>query len=929
MQKSFLFFFLLFTSLVIQAQSVIKGNVYDEGGSPLSGVDVYIDGTDYYYQTLEDGFYELALSQGEYVVTYEFFGLDTRNQTISVVEGEQKVFDVTLSAPKDNKTNVSLEQITVSAETSQRSEAATINMQKKAVEVKEVVGAEQLTKQGVSEASEAVSKISGVVKNEGLGQVFIRGLGDRYQFTKVNGLPVPSDQVDAKNISLSLFPSSIIENVALSKTYRPVFYADFGAGNVDVTTKSFSGKPFIEISMSTGINTNILKDGVFGDYKTTTNYNYFGFYDNSKSTDRQFLTTNWNAKEYGTPINHSYGVRGGTKFKLFGLKSNILASINHSNSFSHTNGLLERYRDNILNTYYNDYTNYKSTSNTTGSLDLEVKFSSKNRIRYSGFLINKFTDELIEGGRNRQGFVFDQQPFELGAFLRDQRTNQNLILVNQLLGDFRLTEKVDLNWGIGYNMVNADEPNRTRNEIAILPDGNTYQFTNNTDFQSRKTYKEIQDRELNGYLSSIIKLKEGEGTKINLNIGLDGRNKKRDLESQFFGLAVGGIQFDDLDNINNVLNENTIGNGVGDILIRNFPSDIYDATLNAYAGYAELSFGWDKLDLSIGGRYERDDIELNWDVNNYISPEGTPRKGKVNREYNNFLPSLTAKYEVADNHYLRLSGSKTVSIPEFREFAPFEYVYPTSDVFRGNEKLEASEVLNVDLKWEFFPTKKQLISLSAFAKEIKDPINVVRVIAASGFLMPFNTGDKANVYGFEAEAILNVLKNDMGELNFMANATKMWTNQELFDEFQFEGNTDSELQGAADLILNASLSYETASEHPFRATTTYNYSSDRIFSLGNASSAAGYSIDNVIQKGFSTLDLVLEKELNDRLGIKFTAKNLLNPDLKLEQDNNSIFKPLDTDGDGIAETPVNIQGNRIIQSYKKGATFNISLTYRF
>ena len=217
-------------------------------------------------------------------------------------------------------------------------------------------------------------------------------------------------------------------------------------------------------------------------------------------------------------------------------------------------------------------------------------------------------------------------------------------------------------------------------------------------------------------------------------------------------------------------------------------------------------------------------------------------------------------------------------------------------------------------------TKGQLLSATAFYKDIKNPINLAQTRGSSGIFEYANTGDKANVYGIEFEARLEILKNEDEEsvLDFNSNITKMWFNQDLLEDFQYKDITESDLQGASDLILNSSLSYNSKTEKEFNATLTGNYSSDKVFALGSPEDFSNSAVlfnDEIIEKGFFTLDLVLSKMLTEKLQIKLVGRNLLNPDIQQTQLVRNINTGVETD--------------EVVLSYKKGAQLNLSLKYDF
>ena len=318
---------------------------------------------------------------------------------------------------------------------------------------------------------------------------------------------------------------------------------------------------------------------------------------------------------------------------------------------------------------------------------------------------------------------------------------------------------------------------------------------------------------------------------------------------------------------------------------------------------------------NVGVRFERDEINVLWDVGNYVG-----RVGSIKKEYSEIYPSANLKYELNDKHFLRFASSLTQTLPEFKELAPFEYVSPTGRVTKGDPSLEKSDVFNVDLKWEFFPKKSELISATTFYKQIKNPINLAQTRGSSGYFFYANTGKKDKVFGVELETKTALLKSDEEEsiLNFTGNLTKMWLKQDLLKDFQYKDISTSSLQGASDFIANGSLTYSNNKENEFVATLTGNYSSDKIYALGSPedfSNSASLYNDEIIEKGFIALDLVVSKKLSKNLMLKLVGRNLLNPEIKQTQ----LVRSLITD----------VETNQTVLSYKKGSQLLLSVKYSF
>ena len=911
--KKFTVLFILFITAFSYAQTgSIVGKLTDKeyNNEPLAFANVLLKGTTIGTTSDFDGLYELNnLESGTYTIVVSFVGYETQEITVTVVTDKVTEVNVPMGASA-----ASLDEVVITTTTKRESETALLIEQKKAVVIKESIGAERLSKIGVSDAATATTKIAGVTKSEGSGDIYIRGLGDRYLSTTMNGLPIPSDDVSNKNINLNLFSTNIIENVGISKTYTTSSYADQTSGNVDITSKGYSKKE-ASISLNSGYNTNVL--GLDGDFKSTVASEdaTFGFHKKQYALVDLITRQSWDPLKQKNTGDYGISLSGAHKFDLFGKELKVFVAGSHSNSYQYQEGIFRSYRSNILDNEFTDTESFTTKTNTTGYVNLGLKLSDNHRLKVSSLSVNTSNDNVYEQGRNAEGYVFDQDPQEDGAFVRDQNFKQTILLVNQIEGVHDIKENNKLTWAAGYNYVLAQEPNRIRNEANIL-DANTVQYAHVGDFQQRKSSQKIEDIEYNAYINDAISfgtLDEDENYPFKLNFGANFRQKDRVFSSQFIGVRARDFQVPSVDQFSETFTEDNFDNG---LVLREAEQDRYDADLNIMAGYANLDFHFgEKISGNAGARFERDEINVLWDVANYVG-----RIGSVKKEYTGVYPSLNLKYELNDKHAVRFASSLTQTLPEFKELSPFEYVSPTGRVTKGNEALEKSDVLNIDLKYEFFPSKGELFSATAFYKDIQNPINLTQTRGSSGIFQYANTGENANVYGVEFEARLGLIENEDEEsiLDFNTNITKMWFNQDILEEFQYNNITESDLQGASDLILNSSLSYNSQTEKEFNATLTGNYSSDKVFALGspedNTNSDVFYN-DEIIEKGFVSLDLVVSKMLTEKLQIKLVGRNLLNPDIQQTQ----LIKDINT----------GVETDEVVLSYKKGAQVNLSLKYNF
>ncbi len=903
---------------------IIAGKLTDKEmqGNPLPFANVIIKGTGTGVTTDLDGLFQIEnLQPGSYTIAISFMGYEQLEiPNVQVVPGKVTQINTELGSSA-----ASLDEVVINTVSRKDSEVALLLEQKNAIAIKESIGAQQLAKMGVSDVATATSKISGVTTSEASGDLFVRGLGDRYLYTTMNGLPIPSDDVERKNIDLGLFSTSVIQNVSISKTYSVENSADQASGTIDISSRELAGVNELDLGIRAGINTNVL--GQFDRFKVSPNQAdvTLGFYSQSIPTENAINNQPWDPQTNEFPINRRYSLTAGTKV---GEKLRVLFTGLQSTSFEYNEGIFREYRSNNLYDFFSDVEIFRKTDNTTGLLDLGYRLNDNHRIKATSLFINKLTDEVYESGRNAEGVVFEEtSPAEnLNQFVRDQNTKQTRLWINQLHGTHNFLNRNELEWAVGYNLVNADEPNRIRNEVNIDGEG-FVQLGRMGGFQQRKSYQKIDDVEINAFLQDRFTFVKNENRNIFLESGGNYRNKERDFIWRFFGVTendFNSVNPSSIDNLSSVFTTENFQNG--DLRLRRLTPDVYYASLQSYAGFANLNLELGKWNFNAGARYQVDEINVDFDVNNY--PSSLPQF--ANKSYDNIYPSLNIKYSPTEDSNIRFLGSRTITVPEFKEIAPFNYVSPTGQITRGNPNLEASTNLNFDLKYEFFPSAGELISVTGFYKQIKDPINRVQDRGAAGIFSYFNAGEEANVYGIELGTSLDVIKNQNPngiDMQVGFNASRMWHEQDLKDvyrgdtfirTFQYNNKTEVGLQGASDWIFNGSLNFSTEGVNPFTAAIVANYASEKIYALGAPEVQTQTEVfynDEIIEKGFVTLDVIMSQDLGEHWGLQLRGQNLLNPEIERVQN--------------IRPSTTSIENTETVRSFTRGAVLSLGVSYSF
>ncbi len=931
----------LFSLFSLSQTGSISGNLTDKefNNEPLPFANILIQGTTTGTTSDENGIYTLEdLDAGDYTIEFSFVGYQTQNLATTVVSGQTSTLDVIMVASAAALDEVILETVS----TKRESEKALLLEQKKAVVIKQIIGADELSRKGVGDAAGAVAKISGVSKQEGSTNVYVRGLGDRYLNSTMNGLSLPSNDVNKKNIDLNLFSSDVIQNVSISKAYSSKFYGDFSAGNIDITSKEHKGGFFYDVYTGSGFNTNAV-DKNFVRSEGTGYFGYYGRY--AHDPFAVILSHGVDPENISSPVNILYGATIGNTFNLSDTsRLSVFATASFKNDYQYRFGKAVDFST-VEKKRFDAAEEFEYSTTTTAMANLNYKIDSGNTIKFNSVFINSSSDEVgyfgIDGkGKNRDAILNTDE----GFYQMNVQFDQTRMFVNQLLGNHK-SGNYELDWGFGYNKVFSNQPDRKRISLenyqyAFDNDSSTNpSFYSNVDFDNQRYFQNIEDDEYNGRLNLAYEVNE----KIKLNFGYNGRHKTREFDNIRYGYDIqeNGFAVTEVNNFNSFFNlsnisldnnntgyDITVINGLpldaadpnqtlGNTNLPGLPENTYSGRLSIAAGYvdAEIKAG-DKWLFVPGVRLESFDQSIKYDVINLGNQGNSERAFKETF----VLPTLNIKYVLNEDQNLRFSASQTVSVPEFKEVAPFVYEDVSTRIGGNPDALGFSKILNADLKYEWFFGKSEIFSIGAFGKQIDDPINLVVVGDATGTQRYVRTGDQATAYGIELELRKNVLvdEDDNTNLSFGINATYMRTKQDLYPTidgtFDLAFNkSEDELQGASPFLLNADVSYSPIFENykPV-ANLVFSYFSDRIDALGSG------DLGNIVEKSVPTLDFIWKNTFKKGFEINLSAKNILNPTIQYVREDAVV-------GD-VFVTSANGKG---VTDYKRGANINLQLKYKF
>lgn len=910
MKIKLLFITLLLSTLGFAQKGTISGVITDKdlNNETLPFANITVKGTTTAVQTDIDGKYSIDLKPGNYILVYSFLGYESQEENVGLNAGENKKINKALSSG-----SVTLEDVVIESVQSREKETALLMEQQKAVTITQSIGAQELTRKGVSDAAAAVTKVTGISKQEGSSGIFVRGLGDRYNSTTLNGLPLPSNEPTNKNVALDLFSTDVIQSVGVSKTYYSDTYGDVGGANINIVSKEHNGKGKLNIEIGSGLNNN-----AFGtNFKVADGIQKSGFYNVRKPDNISVyqFQNKWAPNSENHPADINFGISGGNSFDIGeNGRLNVFATASFENGYGLKKGSQKNIgntNDNVIENFY-DVNKFEYGTKSTGMVNLAYKINSGNSIKLNSVFVNSSRSSV-----NEYDFINENGS---NSFTRQTVTEQNKLFVNQLLGKNDLSERLELNWGGSLGIVNSEMPDRITNTLVEGNDG--FVFNTNTQSTNNRYFQALDEKEIAAKAVLDYKVIKGEGEdyKGKLSFGYNGRIKSRDFEATQFNFRINGTvpttenTIDDFLNADNQSNSTSINNTFKILTSRNAGSlkpFTYNADLTIHSGLANFEYSpSEKLTYTIGVRAEKVLQEMEWDTNISL-PNVDFDDAKIDELY--ILPVATLKYALNDKQNLRVVASKTYTLPQFIEKAPFRFeVIGESTV--GNAFLNPSDNYNFDVKWELFPSNDELISVTGFGKYIIDPISKVRLNSALNDNTFVNAGDDAFVAGVEFEIRKNLWNvEDRSNLSAGFNFTYMYSEQKLDSEkvaaetnntisVSFNDTKDG-LQGASPVLVNADLTYRIEAG-TFKPTISLvgNYFHDRIYSLGNIQTGG-----NVVEKGITTLNFISSASIGDRLNVSFNVKNLL--DAKIER-----FRE-------------NAEGDATIYSYKTGLDFSLGIKY--
>ena len=890
-------FFILFLTLsaMTVVAGTIKGTVTDkQTREPLTGATIQIAGTTQGTVADVDGNYSLDVNNGTYTLAIKYVGY--KDIIINNVKAGKSDLILNFELESDAQ---ALGEVSVVARKNLEGERALQMERRKATLAIENLGSKEMSLKGIGNVEEGVKKITGISVADA-GQLIVRGLGDRYSTTTLNGLPIASPNPDNKLIPLDLFPSSTVQNITVSKVYNAEAFADYSGAHIDINTKENITEDFFNIGFNTGGKFNTLgKDN----YRMNRNGSLFrtsgvdqaalnmalSEFDNYVKT-RNIFDTSFAVKKKSSLPDFSGNLGFGKNIGIGNQTLSILASASAGNSFQNMDNAFYKTLEATGSVQDNfAYDSYAQELKLAALGHIGYTLRRHDRIGYTFFYARNATDTY----QRREGI--DAEDHELTG--SNNITHIYSLQNHQLDGvhSFGGRGQWELTWGGSYSKTGSEEPDR-RQVIYIKNDNGALSLFKLNRQETMRYFGSLDEEEWNGNLAMRWKWNENNFLKLGVNY----KNKSRDYKATRFYYNLNKIDpvITDIYDTDGFLNQENIADG--NVVVQRVmqPKDSYRAGNEIYSGYLLTDFyPVPSLLVNLGVRYE---ISRQWV--DYATDGGDWYAERRNLDKNDLFPTLNLKYTVNDANSIRFSASRTVTRPSFIEMAPFLYQesYGSAQI-RGNNELQNGYNYNFDLRYEHFGKNGDMISLTAYFKYLDSPIERIQALQGGATLHSFQNADNGMAGGMEVE----LRKQLMKDLRLGANISYMYTNVKLPEGGAYT-NKERPLQGASPILANADLTYSPrfGEERQLNLALLYNLQGSRIHAVGVS------KLGDIKQQTLHTLNFSAGYDINSHFSLKLQVNDLLNRAVIFKQEVPSTGEEVE------------------VERYKKGANLEIGFSYK-
>ena len=926
--KHIVLFTLLLCSFLVQAQTgTIRGTIKDsKNNEDLIGATVLIEGTTLGAATDVNGFFSIAkvpAGKVKLVLTY-------------VSYKKKDIADVTVEADKVTEINTVmddeaklLQEVRIVGTRQTNTEVSVLSEIKASQNIVSGISSQQIARTLDRDAAQVVKRVPGITI---VGDRFIniRGLNARYNNVMLHNAFTPSMETDVKSFSFDIIPSSQIDRLLIFKSPSAELPGEFAGGVVKIFTKGIPDQNSIVFDYGTTVRMGT----TFQDFRSPEQgKNYWtGFNNGFQDLPSRFpanlnaappaelelagrsLRNDWTTNTSTATPDQRFSLIASHRFDIGKIRIGNVTALNYSDSRTVFEINRKDFNENN-NGQESPIYDYKDSQNNrnirVGALfNWAVRLNENHSFEFKNLFNQQSNGSYVNRtGRNIESAV----TLDNGSFDQVYRG----IYTGQLTGKHQFNAKKTLvDWVVGYNYSYRDQPDyrRYRSDLEegsgkrtlYVPAGAAAAF-----FLGRFSSK-LNENATTASVNLTQKLTFKKDEEIELKFGAFYETKERTFKARNLGYVRTSRTNPDILNgtITQLFQPQNINNTDGiRIDEQTNPSDSYNATNDLLAVYGSANIPLTKkINAIVGVRYEANTQKLN-----SAELNGTPVR--ANFPVNKLLPSLNLTYNFSEKSLLRAAYGRTLNRPEFRELAPFAfYDFDFNIVYKGNPNVQTANIDNFDLRYEWYPTPSEVVSLAGFYKYFTSPIEVIVVPGAgSGGAKTFTFANAQSSVssGLELEVRkgLGTLTSSpvLEKVSVLFNAALIFSRVQL-GTLGLGQSDDRPLQGQSPYIVNVGLNYNDTKKD-FQLNVLYNVIGRRIFAAG----FEGYP--DVYEMPRSILDVTFSKALGKRWVLKGGVSDILNQTNLLLQDGNQDGK-FDRNKD------------QLIQNFRPGQTIQLGFSYR-
>lgn len=833
-----------------------------------------------------------------------------------------------------------LNEVTITAVERRNTDAAMIQVAKNSPVIVSNVSAQEISRTQDTNAGEVIRRVPGVSLIDDKF-VMVRGLSQRYNNVWVNGGAVPSSEADSRAFSFDIIPSSQIDNLTIVKSPTAEYPADYSGGFIIVNTKEIPAENSFNIAVGGNWNTS----SAFKDfsYSKGSGTDFLGFDNGLRNLNggiQAALNPQLDANgkpvgDYATSLlgnglNNDWLVKNrkplgdlklaaslNRRWMLGGRTLGMLAAMNYTNEYR----TYENMENNLYGIYdaANDKPNYLRHSvddqyNNNVRLGAMLNFTFLSKDGNHKYQLKNIFNQLATSRYTWRDGVSAQSNLERSAeYYYRSRTTYN----GQLTGKHTFTSDA-LDWSIGYAYANRHLPDRRRYLIDDALESGVYALSTGNDIS--REWTQLDEHILSLGVNDKHHFKFG-NFEPDLQVGAYGEYRSREYQTRNFIYnwnvsdynMPSDFRHSDIPTL--LSSEANMGYDKLYLLEEKQMRNNYRGHNTLGAGYLALSLPFGKLGIHAGVRFEHNDMEL-------ISNSRDYEKSESSRHYktDDVFPSLNTTYKISDQHQVRLSYARSINRPEFREVSSSVYYdFDLASNVQGNTELKNCYVDNLDLRYEWYPSRGELISLAVFYKHFDSPIEWTYTVAGgTDLIYSYKNAKSANNYGVE----LDIRKN----LGFIGLKDFSWSfNGALIkSKVQFEKGAKEEdrpMQGQSPYLINTGIFYKNA---PLKMDIAllYNRIGKRIIGVGRSEGSTGDDSNSRVPHSYemprNTIDFSLAKKFGEHLELKLNVRDLLAEKIYYKQ-----FADV-TYSDGSKK-----EVEEIARCYKPGRNIGLQAIYKF